>query len=74
VFRVWRGGVNWAVAVNVFGLQRPDLQIILRHSYDDLTIMPKLRSTYDERLIYKTCYEERKAILRYEPLQIAFVN
>ena len=74
MFRVWRGGVNWAVAINVFGLQRPDLQIILRHFYDYLTIMPKLRSTYDERLIYKTCYEERKAILRYEPLQIAFVN
>jgi len=32
----------------------PDLQNILRQSYDYLTIMPKLRSTYDRRLIYKT--------------------
>ena len=32
----------------------PDLQNILRQSYDYLTIMPKLRSTYDGRLIYKT--------------------
>jgi len=39
----------------------PDLQNILRQSYDYLTIMPKLRSTYDERLIYKTSYEGRKA-------------
>jgi len=29
--------------------------------------MPKLRSTYDGRLIYKTSYEERKTFLRYEP-------
>jgi len=32
----------------------PDLQNILRQSYDFLTIMTKLRSTYDGRLIYKT--------------------
>ena len=31
--------------------QRPDLQNILRQSYDCLTIMPKSRSTYDGRLI-----------------------
>ena len=31
----------------------PDLQNILRQSYDYLTIMPKLRSTYDGRLITK---------------------
>jgi len=31
-------------------VQDPDL----RQSYDYLTIMPKLRSTYDGRLIYKT--------------------
>jgi len=37
--------------------------IILRQSYDYLTIMPKLRSTYDGRLIYKTSYEERKDFL-----------
>jgi len=30
----------------------PDLQNILRQSYDYLTIMPKLRSTHDGRLIY----------------------
>jgi len=46
--------------------QGPDLQNILRQSYDYLTIMPKLRSTYDERLIYKTSYEGRKAFLRYD--------
>jgi len=37
-----------------FGLEpplRPDLQNILRQSYDYLTIMPKLRSTYDGRRI-----------------------
>ena len=32
----------------------PSLQNILRQSYDYLTIMPKLRSTYDGRLIYNT--------------------
>jgi len=41
----------------------PDLQNILRQSYDYLTIMPKLRSTYDGRLIYRTSYEERKDFL-----------
>ena len=38
--------------------QGPVLQNILRQSYDYLTIMPKLRSTYDGRLIYKTSYNE----------------
>jgi len=33
---------------------RPDLQNIFRQSYDYLTIMQKLRSTYNGRLIYKT--------------------
>ena len=42
----------------------PDLQNILRQSYDYLMIMPKLRSTYDGRLIYKTCYNEWKAFHR----------
>ena len=46
----------------------PDLQNILRQSYDYLTIMPKLRSTYDGRLIYKTSYEGRKVFLRYDSL------
>ena len=40
--------------------QGPDLQNILRQTYDCLTIMPKLRSTYDVRLIYKTSYNEWK--------------
>jgi len=48
--------------------QRLDLQNILRPSYDYLTIMTKLRSTYDGRLIYKTSYEERKDFLRYDSL------
>jgi len=30
--------------------------------------MPKLRSTYDGRLIYKTSYEGREAFLRYDSL------
>ena len=47
----------------------PDLQNILRQSYDYLTIIPgKLRSTYDRRLIHKTSYEKRKAFLRYNSL------
>ena len=41
--------------------QGPDLQNILRQTYDYLTIMPTLRSTYDGRLIYQTSYEERRA-------------
>jgi len=44
--------------------QGPDLQNILRQSYDYLTIMPKLRSTYDGRLVCKTCYSEWKAFHR----------
>jgi len=32
-------------------------------SYDNLTIMPKLRSSYNGRLIYQTSYEECKAFL-----------
>jgi len=46
----------------------PNLQNILRQSYDFRTIMRKLRSTYDGRLIYKTSYEGRKAFLRYDSL------
>jgi len=48
--------------------QGPDLQNILRQSYDYLTIMPKLRSTYDGRLMYKTSYEGRKVFLGYDSL------
>jgi len=54
--------VNWTIALG------PDLQNILRQSYDYLTIMPKLRSTYDGRLVYKTSYEGRKAFLTYDSL------
>ena len=50
------------------GDQQPDLQNTLRQSYDYLTIIPKLRSTYDGCLIYQTSYEERKAFLRYDLL------
>ena len=46
----------------------PNLQNILRQSYDFRTIMPKLRSTYDGRLIYKTSYEGRKAFLKHDSL------
>ena len=45
-----------------------DLLNILRQSYDYLTIMPELRSTYDRRLIHKTSYEGRKAFLGYNSL------
>jgi len=49
--------------------QRPDLQNILRRSYDNLTIMPELRSTYDGRLIHhQTFHEECKAFLGYDSL------
>jgi len=41
---------------------------IYKISYDYLTIMPKLRSTYDGRLIHKTSYEGRKAFLGYSSL------
>ena len=37
---------------------------IYKISYDNLTIMPKLRSTYDRCLIYKTSYNEWKAFHR----------
>jgi len=43
----------WAgspLASGTTGIQWPDLQNILRQSYDYLTIMPKLPSTYDRRL------------------------
>ena len=40
--------------------QGPDLQNILRQSYDYLAILPTLRSVYDGRLIYKTSYDYRK--------------
>jgi len=33
--------------------------------------MPKLQSTYDKRLIYKTSYEERKAFLGHNSLAVS---
>jgi len=42
-------------------VQGPDLQNILRQSYDYIMIMPKLRPTDDGRLIYKTSYSEWKS-------------
>jgi len=58
--------------------QGPDLQNILRQSYDYLTITPKLRSTYDRCIIYKTSFEGRKAFLGYNSLakssEIVFVH
>ena len=42
----------------------PDLQNILRQSYDYLTITTKLRSTCDGRLICKTPHKGRWAFLR----------
>ena len=49
-------------------VQGPDLQNILRQSYDYLTIMPKLRSTNDGRQIHKTSYEGREVFLTYDSL------
>jgi len=50
-----RAGAGVSISVPLLG---PDLQNILRQSYDYLTIMPKLRLTYNGRLIYKTLYKE----------------
>ena len=46
------------------GAHGPDSQNILRQSYDYLTIMPKLRPTYDGRPIYQTSHNEWKAFHR----------
>jgi len=62
------------LALNKLG---PDLQNILRQSYDYLTIMPNLGSTYDRRLIFKTSYEERKVQFTCKIVRsskIVFVN
>ena len=53
--------------------QGPDLLNILRQSYDYLTIIPKLRSTYDGRLIHETSYEGRKAFLGYNSLAKSYL-
>jgi len=54
---------SWSSTIHAVRLG-PDLQNILRQSCDYLTIVPKLRSTYDGRLIYKTAYNEWKAFQR----------
>jgi len=48
--------------------QGPNVQNILRKSYDYPMIMPKSRSTYDRRLVNKTCDKKRKAFLGYDSL------
>ena len=59
-----RYAVAFGGTYGYFCENKPDLQNILRQSYDYLTIMPKLRSTYDGRLTYKTSYDEWKAFHR----------
>jgi len=58
---------NWVNTVDFSLLQRPDLQNILRQSYNNA----KLRSTYDGGLIYQTYYEKRKVFLRHDSLAIS---
>ena len=58
----WPGAQN--ARDNTLMYQRPDLPNILRQAYDCLTIMPKLRSTYDGRLTFQASCEERKDFLR----------
>jgi len=41
----------------------PDLQNILRQSYDYLTIMPNLQSAYDCPLVYKTFHLQNHKIV-----------
>jgi len=55
--------MGYLFTVEITGDLGSDLQDILQQSYDYLTIMPKLRSTYDGRLIYETSCKERKAFL-----------
>ena len=60
---------SWAKTERVtYNHQQPDLLNILWQSYDCLAIMPKLLSTCDGRLIYKTSYEECKVCLGYDLL------
>ena len=42
--------------------------LINKISYDYLMIMPKLQSTYDGHLVYKTSCEECIALLPYDSL------
>ena len=56
-------GINDRIVLQIRA-HGPDLQNILRQSYDYLTTMPKLRSAYDGRLIYTASYNEWKAFHR----------
>jgi len=63
---LYSGGME---TIDVYGLLPKSIIIrgpIYKISYDNLTKMRKLRSTYDGRLIYKTSYEGRKAFLRHD--------
>jgi len=65
-YRRWNTGSTYSKWASLLGnTLGPDLQTVLRQSYDHLMIMPKLRFTYDGCLTYKTCYEEWKTFLRY---------
>ena len=54
--------------IDSFGKQWRNLPNISRQSYDYLMITPKLRSTYDGRLVHQTSYEEHKAFLRHDSI------
>ena len=68
----WTFDVTQATSIS---LKRDDTNVKYRHGArftkyltDNLTIMPKLRSTYDGRLIYIRSHEEGKAFCRYDSL------
>jgi len=68
----WTFDVTPATSIS---LKRDDTNVKYRHGArftkyltDNLTIMPKLRSTYDGRLIYIRSHEEGKAFCRYDSL------
>jgi len=69
--------VRWGIQLEEFPLEEhtykedlgPDLQNILRQSYDYLMIVPKLRSTSNGQLIYKTSYERARLFLSTVHLQ-----
>ena len=52
--------------IKIHDVLGPDLQNILRQSYDNAKVTINLRSTYDGRLIYKTSYNERAALHRQD--------
>jgi len=68
----WTFDVTPATSIS---LKRDDTNVKYRHGArftkyltDNLTIMPKLRSTYDGRLIFIRSHEEGKAFCRYDSL------